>query len=85
MTGLAPLLKKEIKEQFRTYRMPIVGGVFLLFGITTPLMLKYLPQLMELAGEQMVIQIPPPTAVQSLAEYAGTIGQVGLQIGRAHV
>ncbi|MCJ7744055.1 MAG: ABC transporter permease [Dehalococcoidales bacterium] len=80
MNGLAPLLKKEIKEQLRTYRLVIVGGVFLLFGITTPLTLKYLPQILKLAGEQMTIEMPPPTAVQSLAEYAGTIGQVGVLV-----
>lgn len=78
MKGLAPLLKKELKEQFRTYRWLIVGGIFLLFGITTPLMLKYLPEILEFAGEQFtIIEMPPPTAVQSLAEYAGTIGQIG--------
>ena len=50
-----------------------------MFGITTPLTLKYLPQILKLAGEQMTIEMPP-TAVQSLAEYASTIGQVGILI-----
>ena len=81
MKGLAPLLRKELKEQFRTYRWLIVGGIFLLFGITTPLMFKYLPEILEFAGEQLtIIEIPPPTAVQSLTEYAGTIGQIGVLI-----
>ncbi len=80
MKGLAPLLKKELREQLRTYRLVIVGGVFLLFGITTPLTLKYLPEILKLAGEQMTIEFPPPTAVQSLAEYASTIGQVGVLV-----
>lgn len=80
MKGLGALLKKELKEQLRTYKLVIVGGLFLLFGITTPLSLKYLPQLVKLAGEQIAIEMPPPTAAQSLAEYAGTIGQVGMLI-----
>lgn len=81
MKGFSPLLKKEIREQIRTYKLVIVGSVFLLFGISTPLMLKYLPEILKLAGdEQMVIQIPPPTAIQSLAEYAGTIGQIGVLV-----
>jgi ABC-2 type transport system permease protein len=78
--GLVPLLKKEIKEQWRTYRLVVVGGIFLIFGISTPLMLKYLPEILELAGEGLTIEMPPPTAAQSLAEYAGTIGQVGALI-----
>ncbi|HEY97478.1 MAG TPA: ABC transporter permease [Dehalococcoidia bacterium] len=81
MKGLAPLLKKELKEQFKTYRWLIVGGIFLLFGITTPLMFKYLPEILEFAGEQLtIIEIPPPTAVQSLSEYASTIGQIGILV-----
>jgi len=59
----------------------IVGSIFLFFGLTTPLMLKYLPQLLKLAGTSgMEINIPPPTAVQSLAEFTGTIGQIGVFI-----
>ncbi len=77
MRGFWPLLKKELREQWRTYRLLIVGSIFLMFGITTPLTLKYLPQILESAGEGMTIEVPPPTAAQSLAEYAGTIAQVG--------
>ena len=81
MKGLGPLLKKELKEQFRTYRWLIVGGIFLLFGITTPLMLKYLPEILKFAGDQLtIIDIPTPTAVQSLSEYTGTIGQIGVLV-----
>ncbi len=77
MTGFFPLLKKEVLEQVRTYRVVVVGGIFLLFGLTTPLTLKYLPEILRLAGEQIPLEIPPPTAVQSLAEYASTVGQIG--------
>ena len=81
MKGFTPLLKKDLKEQFKTYRWLIVGGIFLLFGITTPLMYKYLPEILELAGEQLtIIELPPPTAFDSLAEYAGTIGQIGVLV-----
>jgi ABC-2 type transport system permease protein len=78
MSGLVPLLKKEFKEQVRTHRLLIVTAIFLFFGLLTPIELKYLPQIIQLAGEQMNIEIPPPTAIQSLAEYAGTIGQIGV-------
>jgi ABC-2 type transport system permease protein len=80
MTGLAALLRKELKEQLRTYRLLIVGGIFLFFGISTPLMLKYLPEIMEFAGEDIMVTIPAPSAVQALNEYVGTIGQLGVLI-----
>lgn len=80
MKGFGALFKKEIMEQLRTYRVVVVGGVFLLFGLTTPLLLKYLPEFIKLAGEQMQVTVPPPTAAQSLVEYSGTIGQIGVLV-----
>ena len=80
MTGLNALLKKELKEQFKTYRLLIIAGVFLFFGLSTPLMLKYLPELIKLAGEDIVIDLPPPTALQALGEYTDTVVQVGVLV-----
>jgi ABC-2 type transport system permease protein len=80
MSGLTALLKKEITEQLRTYRVVVVAGVLLLFGISTPLMLKYLPEFLKLAGDQMQINMPSPTAAQSLVEYARSVGQIGVLV-----
>ena len=78
MKGFAPLFKKEIREQLKLYRLVIVAGVFLLFGLSSPLMLKYLPDILKMAGDQgMIIQLPTPTAAQSLVSYAGDIEQIG--------
>jgi ABC-2 type transport system permease protein len=80
VSGLGALFKKEVREQLRTYRLVVVAGVFLLFGITTPVMLKYLPEFIKLAGQQMEITIPALTAAQSLVEYAGSVGQIGVLV-----
>ena len=80
MKGFWALLRKELKEQLRTNRIVIVAGVFLFFGLATPLMTKYLPELIKLAGEGMNIEIPPPTAVQAMAEYTSTMMQFGVLI-----
>lgn len=80
MTGLSVLIKKELKEQLRSYRLLIVCAVFVLFGLATPLMTKYLPELLKLAGEDIVIEFPTPTAVQAMQEYADTMIQVGVLV-----
>ena len=68
MKGFIPLLRKEIQEQLKLYRLVIVGGIFVFFGISDPIMLKYLPEILKMAGSgQMVIQLPTTTAAQSLA------------------
>ncbi len=78
MSGLGAFIKKEFKEQIKTYRLIITAVVFIAFGLAIPLMLKYLPQIIKLAGEDIVIDIPPATAVQALTEYSDTIIQVGV-------
>ena len=80
MKGLTPLLKKEIKEQLRTHRLLIVGVVFLIFALMAPLLLYFLPEILKMAGEQILVEIPPPTAFQSFSDYTGYIGQFGILI-----
>jgi len=74
------LLKKELKEQLRTYKLLIVAGVFLIFGFSTPLLLKYMSKLLELAGEDIVIEMPEPTAMMTLGEHAEKLAQIGILI-----
>jgi ABC-2 type transport system permease protein len=81
MNGFKTLLFKELREQVRTFRLLIVGGVFLFFGLSSPLLLKYLPQIIKASGQDITgIPLPVPTALEALREYSGTALQVGLLI-----
>ena len=80
MNGFKTLLSKELREQIKTFRLLIVAGVFLFFGLTTPLLTKYTPELIERFGGGVVLEMPPPTAVQALVEYSSTALQIGLLI-----
>jgi ABC-2 type transport system permease protein len=80
MKGLTPLLKKEIKQQLSTHRLLIVGGVFLCFGLMAPILLYFMPDILKMAGDQIVVEIPPPTSLQSFTDFAGYIGQFGILI-----
>ena len=80
MNGFKTLLSKELREQIKTFRLLIVAGVFLFFGLTTPLLTKYTPELIERFGGGVVLEMPPPTALQALVEYSSTALQIGLLI-----
>jgi ABC-2 type transport system permease protein len=80
MKGLARLLKKELKEQFRTNRLFIVGGVFTVFALLVPLSLYFMPEIMQLSGETAQIELPPPTSLGAFNDYAGFIAQFGILI-----
>jgi ABC-2 type transport system permease protein len=81
MTGFAVLLRKELLEQWRTTRLPIVAAVFLLVGLSSPLLARFTPELIEaLAGDQFQIVLPPPTVADAYDQLAKNLGQFGALI-----
>jgi ABC-2 type transport system permease protein len=70
------LFRKELKGQLRTYRLLIVVAVFFVFGLVTPLLLKYLHALVPAEGATIVI--PEFTAGDAVQSYISSLGQLGL-------
>ncbi|MGZ8562297.1 MAG: ABC transporter permease [Candidatus Limnocylindria bacterium] len=79
MTGLGPLLRKELLEAWRTRRVLVVAIVFTAFGIASPFLARYLPELIKgLAGGQVQIVIPPPTVGDAVDQFQKNLGQAGI-------
>jgi len=79
VTGLGTLLAKELREQWRTRRLPVLAIVFLAFGILSPLLARYTPELLKLVGTgDVVIEVPPPTIADAVAQFVRNVGQVGV-------
>jgi ABC-2 type transport system permease protein len=78
MAGLRLLLGKEILEQWRTFRLPVVATVFLLVGLSSPLLARFTPAILKaVAGDQIPIVLPPPTAADAIDQLAKNLGQFG--------
>jgi ABC-2 type transport system permease protein len=78
MVGLRPFLRKELLEQWRTLRLPVVAVVFLLVGLSSPLLARFTPELLKaVAGDQFQIVLPPPTAADAVGQLAKNLGQFG--------
>jgi len=78
MTGFATLLRKELLEQWRTTRLPVVATVFLLVGLSSPLLARFTPEILKaVGGEQFQIILPEPTAVDAYDQLAKNVGQFG--------
>jgi ABC-2 type transport system permease protein len=76
-------LRKELLEQWRSYRLLIVVVVLLLFGLTSPLLAKYTPELLRLAIPEdqalgLLSLIPPPTAADAVGQYVKNLTQFGI-------
>lgn len=72
--------RKEWTELVRTKRLLIALVVLVVFGMTSPLMAKMTPQIMELVpgGEQIALVIPTPTINDAIAQYVKNITQFGI-------
>ncbi len=73
-------LRKELLEQWRSYRLLVVVTVLLAFGLASPLTAKLTPELMKLLpnGAEMAKLIPPPTTADAVAQYLKNSSQFGV-------
>ena len=73
------LLRKELLESLRTFRLPVVAGLFLFTGLSSPVLARYLPEIIELAGgDQLgVIELPTPTAADAVDQLVKNLAQFG--------
>lgn len=79
MKAFCAFFKKEWVEYLRTYKLIILGAVFLLFGIMNPLTAKFLPELLNtMMPEGMSITLAPPAAVDSYLQFFKNVPQIGL-------
>jgi ABC-2 type transport system permease protein len=79
VNGFATLLRKELLESWRTMRLPVILGLFLFVGLSSPLLARYLPEILELAAGDLggSIPIPTPTAADAVDQVLKNLGQFG--------
>jgi ABC-2 type transport system permease protein len=73
-------LRKELLEQWRSYRLLIVVVVLAIFGLLSPLTAKFMPELFKMLpnGAQIAAMIPPPTVLDAIGQYVKNTGQFTL-------
>jgi ABC-2 type transport system permease protein len=83
MEGFGVLLRKELREAVRSNRLLVVGVVFLLLGIISPVTAKYTPELLKLVGTSqsgVQITVPPPTVADAIAQYLKNVAGTGILV-----
>jgi ABC-2 type transport system permease protein len=74
---MTALLRKEAREQVKTYRLWVTLALFLIFGITAPLITKNLANLIPNTG-QFTIILKEPTILDAASQYFNYLVQLGL-------
>lgn len=70
--------RKEWLELIRSYRLMIVVIVLLFFGLTSPVLAKFTPELMTLIPTGgITIQMPTPTVMDAIGQYIKNMAQFG--------
>jgi len=78
MTGFDAFLGKEFTEIRRTWRLWVIPGMLVFFGVTSPIIAALTPSLVKSMAESqpgVVIQVPPPTAVDAFAQFIKNLNQ----------
>lgn len=75
-------LQKELLQQWRTRRVLVVAVIFLLFGLLSPLITHFTPELVRNieGAEQFAELIPEPTTADAIAQYIESLTQFGFII-----
>lgn len=79
MSGFRVLLGKELAEAWRTRRLPVVAGLFLVIGMLSPLTARYLTEILELAMGDLLagVPMPVPSALTALEQLQKNLAQLG--------
>lgn len=73
---------KEWLQQWRTKRLLVTLAVFVLFGLTSPLLAYFTPQMLKMVpgAEQFAALVPTPTAADAMAQYVKNLTQFGFML-----
>ncbi|WP_106766958.1 ABC transporter permease [Paenibacillus faecalis] len=83
MRGLWICYRKEMLEHTRSYKFIWVPIVFLLIGITQPISVYYLPEILSLSGnvpEEALALFQTPSSSEVVAQTLGQYSMVGLLV-----
>lgn len=75
------LFRKEVAEILKTSRIYVIPGIFLFFGLTSPILTKLLPEILKSVGGSaggIQITLPPPVAVDAFMQFLKNLTQIGI-------
>ena len=78
MIGFGAFLWKELVEIRRTWRLWVIPGMLVFFGLTSPIIAALTPALVRsMAASQpgVMIRIPPPTALDAYGQFMKNLNQ----------
>lgn len=76
MSTFVALLCKDILEQWRTYKLLSAVLILLAFGLMSPLVARYTPELVESFASDLEITVRPPQTSDAIDQITRNLGQM---------
>ena len=76
MSTFVTLLYKDILEQWRTYKLLSAVLILLAFGLISPLLARYTPELVEGFASDLEITVRPPETSDAIDQIIRNLGQM---------
>lgn len=78
MNSYRVFFQKEWMEIIRTKKLYILMGIFAFFAMLSPVITRYMSEIIALATDDlMIITVPPTTWIDSWSQFYGNISQIG--------
>ncbi len=74
------LLTKELRQAWRSFRLPALYLALLFLAIMDPLSTRYMGELLRKFATGITIVVPPPSAEMAVGSFIGDIVEIGLLI-----
>ena len=74
------LWRLEWLRLVRSRRLVALVGVYLFFGLLGPITARYLSEILERLGEDVVVQFPDPVPADGIAQFTANANQIGLLV-----
>ena len=75
------VFRKEMQELWRTHRFLVVAAVFAAFGLASPLLAKFTPEMLKAipgVPPELLAAIPAPTVTDAITQYVKNMSQFGI-------
>lgn len=81
MKAFLAFLGKETTEHLRTYKLLILGAVFLIVGLMSPMAARFMPDILAMAGlDPDALGLPDPSALDSYMQFFKNVSQLGMVV-----
>ncbi len=77
---MSALITKEIRQAWRTFRLPALYLALLFLAITDPLSTKYMGEILQRFSTGFTIVVPPPSAEMAVGTFIRDIVEIGLLV-----